>query len=173
MTIGSSFCIFRIASISSPPHIMYPKFPNVSLIHSLAVGSFSAQINNIVISVSGALDGPVGHFTVRVLAAFITIHLTACPGDIYHPSVLNNRHFCPKKSYICKCISKHYRSVHLLQNQDECGKFKWRMIGKRRMFVFNLSGKGTESDVRPSGTSASRTDLSIFKIPKKNDVWLH
>ncbi len=39
------------------------------------------------------------------------------------------------------------------------------------MFVFNLSGKGTESDVRPSGTSASRIDLSIFKIPKKNDVW--
>lgn len=40
------------------------------------------------------------------------------------------------------------------------------------MFVFNLSDKGTESDVRPSGTSASRTDLSFFKIPKENDVWL-
>lgn len=115
MTIGSSFCIFRIASISSPPHITYPKFPNVSLIHSVAVGSFSAQINNIVISVSGALEGPVGHFTVRVLAAFTTVCLKACPGDIYHPSVLNNHHFTQKKEAIFVNVYQSYSPVHLLQ----------------------------------------------------------
>lgn len=110
MTIGTFLCIFRTASISSPPHIIYPKFSNVYLIHSLAAGSFSAQINNIVISVRGAQEDPAGHFTARVLAAFTTVRLTACPGDIYHPSVLNNRHFCQKKKGRAIFVNVHHRA---------------------------------------------------------------
>lgn len=80
MTIGRSFCIFRKTSISTLLHVRHP----ISFFPLQRPGSLYRLINNVVMSVKGALERTVGHVVQRVLAVFMVVCLAKLPSDIYH-----------------------------------------------------------------------------------------
>lgn len=68
-------------------------------------GLYTGLINNVPMSVRGALKRTVSHIMPRLLAVFIVICLAKLPSDIYHPSLPNNHcfHTKPSEQYSCPC----------------------------------------------------------------------
>lgn len=97
-------------------HVRHPK----SFFPIRWPGSLYRLINNVVMSVKGALERTVGHVVQTVLAVFMVVCLAKQPSDIYHQVYQINIAFTPSPQSNTAVLVGPLDCDNRTQDSDKC-----------------------------------------------------